>query len=60
MIVDHPGFDWKNSPSQGMATARYMATVCGEQDPELRSEKMKSYQSAGLAAMERWGMPVKD
>lgn len=41
--VDHPGFDFSSSPSQGKVHVRYLTSITNETDPEKREKKLKEY-----------------
>lgn len=41
--IDHPGFNWRSMRSEGLAHVQYLTTMCHEQDPNARNEKMQRY-----------------
>jgi hypothetical protein len=42
-IVDHPGFNWSSNPSYAGMRLRHLVTICQEEDPELRKQKIERY-----------------
>jgi hypothetical protein len=42
-MVDHPGFNWSSNPSYTGTRLRHLVTICKEEDPELRRQKIERY-----------------
>ena len=42
-VLDHPGFDFRSSPSQGKVHLRYLTSITQETDPQKAEQKLKEY-----------------
>ncbi len=42
-VMDHPGFDFRESPSEGKAHLRYLTSITQETDPQKSERKLKEY-----------------
>ena len=42
-MIDHPGFNWESNPAYVGTKMRFLATICLEEDPELKKQKAAKY-----------------
>jgi hypothetical protein len=42
--IDHPGFNWRHSPTEGKMEITYLTSITYEKDPEKRKEILRSYK----------------
>jgi hypothetical protein len=58
-MIDHPGFDWRSAPNEGMTEIKYLTSVTYEQDPEKKKEILRAYREEVRKEFEKNPVPAK-
>ena len=58
-IVDHPGFNWKATPSQGLVKLTYLMSVTLEKDPVKKKEILQRYKDEVIKEFSEHPLPGK-